>query len=163
MSRLKELTEKNHENFKKIGLIDPDNSKVVNDNQSAAINAYMIIANISFTLAGLIIMIKYQDIFLTAIVVLGVCTANTAAKIIANAVQQHDMMINMAAKLRYEYELEKNKIMEAVTEDLDNIKSPKKSTYNEEKLKLFKEEIHKAAVERIEDNVNFYNNDMKKI
>lgn len=162
MSRLKDLAEKNHENFKKIGLIDPDNSKVVNDNQTAAINVYMIIANVSFTLVGLITMIKYQDIFLTALLVLGVCTGNTAAKIIANAVQQHDIMITTAAKLRYEYELEKGKILDAKAKDMEELQSMNKSKYDKEKLQKFKEDIHKAAIERVEDDVNFYNDEIKK-
>lgn len=149
MGRLSDIADKNHQKMKKIGLLDPDNSTIVNDSQTTAINAYMIVANICFTIAVIYIMGKYNDMQGVALIVVGVCSANMAAKIIANAVQKHDMMISIAANLRNNYEKEKEEIIKEQTSLVKKFKTYNKPIYSDKQLEKFKEEVHKAALEKV--------------
>lgn len=140
------LNGENNKNQKSIA--DYDDQLVLNNKQNYVVSIYMMISNVTLTIVILYVMLHYQDIFLSGMVILGIVCSGFAEKILLDATKQHDITLITIFKLREEYEKEKMEELKVREKNKDEYR--KILNKNSSSLELFKREIHEAATNQKE-------------
>lgn len=127
----------------KKSMSDYDDQLIMNNKQNYILSIYMMLSNVTLTIVILYIMLQYQDLLLSGMVIFGLCCCGFSERIMLSAIQQHDVTLLAVFKLREEYNKEKD---EEFKHRERNKEEYKKILQNGSSIELFKKEIHEAAL-----------------